>query len=84
MLKRGDSILSVCSDFRDRRLDWVPSATRRPEALHLFGTDNMDTNDVFSYFAAFNPTTIEWVNLSSCELKFRITANHCLVKTWGE
>ena len=38
----------------------------RPEAVHLHGTDHMSTRDVFSYFSAYAPRNIEWIDDSSC------------------
>ena len=50
------------SDFErlDKRL--------RKGALHLRGTDDMSTKDVFDYFTQFPANGIEWINDTSCEL----------------
>ena len=35
--------------------------------VHLHGTDEMSTSNVFSYFESYAPRNIEWINDSSCE-----------------
>ena len=49
------------------RLPDIPEGDLRPEVVHLHGTDEMSTNDVFSYFKLYAPRNIEWINDSSCE-----------------
>ena len=39
----------------------------RLTALHMRGTDDLSTKDIFSYFQDFAPATIEWINDTSCE-----------------
>ena len=38
----------------------------RFEAIHLRGTEKMNTQDVFDYFKGYAPATIEWINDFSC------------------
>jgi len=40
----------------------------RFEALHLKGTEEMSTQDVFDYFRGYAPASIEWINDSSCNV----------------
>lgn len=39
----------------------------RFEAIHLRGTEHMNTQDVFDYFKGYAPATIEWINDFSCK-----------------
>ena len=43
----------------------------RKEALHIFGVDELSTNDLFDYFRDFKPFAVEWVNDSSCNVVWR-------------
>jgi len=38
----------------------------RFEAIHLRGTEEMSTQDVFDYFKGYAPASIEWINDYSC------------------
>lgn len=40
----------------------------RTEALHLLGTDNMKTVDVFAYFSGYSPASLEWISDKSCNV----------------
>lgn len=39
----------------------------RSEAIHLHGTNEMSTEDVFDYFSLYGPSCVEWINDSSCK-----------------
>lgn len=39
----------------------------RLNALHMRGTQNMDTQQVFDYFKQYGPAAIEWVNDFCCK-----------------
>lgn len=43
----------------------------RKEALHLFGVDELSTQEVFDYFAEFKAFAVEWINDSSCNVVWR-------------
>ena len=58
-------------NFNFSRLPEVPSGDLRPGVLHLHGTDELSTADVFGYFQAYPPRNIEWINDSSCEINHR-------------
>ena len=45
----------------------IPVGRIRPEAVHLHGTDEMSTDDVFEFFTLYSPRNIEWINDQSCE-----------------
>ncbi|XP_075220845.1 uncharacterized protein LOC142324093 isoform X2 [Lycorma delicatula] len=40
----------------------------RLDALHMRGTEEMNTQDVFSYFKDYAPASIEWLTNSSCNV----------------
>ncbi|CAH1231817.1 NCBP3 [Branchiostoma lanceolatum] len=40
----------------------------RPEALHVEGVDDLNTQQVFDYFKQFAPGSIEWINDTSCNV----------------
>ncbi|KAK5644336.1 hypothetical protein RI129_005636 [Pyrocoelia pectoralis] len=40
----------------------------RFEAIHMRGTEEMSTDDVFEYFAKYGPTCIEWIDDESCNI----------------
>ncbi|XP_071945287.1 uncharacterized protein [Antedon mediterranea] len=40
----------------------------RSEALFISGVDNMSTQDVFRYFGSYGPSSIEWLNDTSCNV----------------
>ena len=40
---------------------------RRPEAIHLFGTDDLSTQDILDYFSEYSPHHIEWLDDSHCK-----------------
>uniref|UniRef100_A0A1B6MDI3 Nuclear cap-binding protein subunit 3 n=1 Tax=Graphocephala atropunctata TaxID=36148 RepID=A0A1B6MDI3_9HEMI len=40
----------------------------RTEALHMRGTQQMTTQDVFSYFKDYGPASLEWITDNSCNV----------------
>ncbi|GLV32315.1 hypothetical protein CBL_00974 [Carabus blaptoides fortunei] len=42
--------------------------TTRFEAIHMYGTRDMSTQDVFEYFGKYGPASIEWINDESCNV----------------
>lgn len=40
----------------------------RFETIHMYGTQEMSTQDVFSYFGKYGPASIEWINDVSCNV----------------
>lgn len=70
-----DSIatLAGADAFWEKRRDASADEVPRPEAVHIFGTDKMSTEDLFKYFVidgAAPPAWVEWVNDSSANVVF--------------
>lgn len=42
----------------------------RLNALHIRGTKEMSTKDVFKYFEDYAPASLEWINDVSCKNQF--------------
>ncbi|XP_022085690.1 nuclear cap-binding protein subunit 3-like isoform X2 [Acanthaster planci] len=40
----------------------------RAEAIFILGVDEMSTQDVFNYFKDYDPSSIEWINDTSCNV----------------
>jgi len=40
----------------------------RMDSVHMRGTQDMSTDDVFSYFRHYKPASLEWVSDVSCNL----------------
>jgi len=38
----------------------------RLNVIHIYGVDEMSTQNVFDYFAEFAPSALEWIDDSSC------------------
>lgn len=53
----------------------------RLNVLHMRGTENMSTKDVFEYFKDYQPASIEWINDVSCNVVWldKITAARALL-----
>lgn len=41
---------------------------RRPDAIHLYGTDDLSTDDILHYFADYSPHHIEWIDDTHCNV----------------
>jgi len=41
----------------------------RLNVIHMRGTEDMSTKDVFKYFQDYAPVSIEWINDVSCMLQ---------------
>ncbi|XP_064612360.1 nuclear cap-binding protein subunit 3-like isoform X2 [Liolophura sinensis] len=54
----------------------------RPEAIHVRGLEEMNTQDVFKYFQEFGPGSIEWIDDTSCNVVWLdpISAARALMK----
>jgi len=44
--------------------------TVRSEALHVFGVDFFSEKEILEYFSEGNPSKVEWINDSSCNVVF--------------
>ena len=47
----------------------------RPEALHVYGVDLLNTTEILGYFTSFGPKYVEWIDDSSCNVVFADTTN---------
>ncbi|XP_065196858.1 nuclear cap-binding protein subunit 3-like [Sycon ciliatum] len=45
----------------------------RPDALYVFGVDDMSTSDVMKVFQTYSPNHLEWVNDQSCVIVWEDT-----------
>ena len=52
-------------------VDTLETQGVRLDTLHIRGTENMSTQDVFDYFKDYGPASIEWINDVSCECNLR-------------
>ena len=52
----------------------------RKDALHLYGVDELSTNEIFSYFNDYKPMAVEWIDDSSCSIYFYLYMNSILFK----
>ncbi|XP_032236505.2 nuclear cap-binding protein subunit 3 isoform X2 [Nematostella vectensis] len=46
----------------------IPTGDIRPDALLVFGVNEMSTKDVFEYFKVYGPGSIEWIDDASCNV----------------
>lgn len=55
----------------------------RLNTIHMEGTENMNTQDVFDYFKEYAPIAVEWIKDSSCNVVWieEITAARALMET---
>jgi len=51
----------------------------RLNVIHMRGTEDMSTKDVFKYFQDYAPMSIEWINDVSCMLQNLILFNKMTV-----
>lgn len=54
----------------EKRQDTDGHSQPRPDTIHLYGVDLLTTHDILSHFSAYNPTYVEWINDSSCNVCF--------------
>ena len=64
-------INSLFSILSEPETDDIPLFERRPDSIHLFGTDDMSTDDILEYFSEFGPHHIEWIDDSHCKFSRR-------------
>lgn len=65
---QNDSMMDV--DLREDRKDVGIQVKRRLDTIYLYGTDEMSTEDIFTYFKDFGAACVEWINDSSCNVIF--------------
>eukprot|EP00753_Platysulcus_tardus_P017006 PLAT6188.1.p1 GENE.PLAT6188.1~~PLAT6188.1.p1 ORF type:complete len:464 (-),score=206.86 PLAT6188.1:75-1466(-) len=61
---------SISKRLREQRRDLLPGEERRLDALHVYGTDRLDTDDLMNYFSIYGATGVEWINDSSANVLF--------------
>jgi len=66
--KFGVSALSKIPICHEPRTEPVEDCEIRPEAMHIYGLDNMSTGDIKAAFGDYKPSHIEWINLSSANV----------------
>lgn len=47
----------------------------RADALHVRGTENLSTQQIFNYFQAYAPSSLEWISDNSCKLMLISTSD---------
>ena len=64
-------------DLLEARTEVSPVVDRRPDTIHVYGVDLMSTKDVLGYFREYKPSFVEWINDSSCNVRFVDTLAAC-------
>jgi hypothetical protein len=61
-----------CTDggLKEAKRDFGADTMRRTDTLHVYGTDVLSTEDIIRYFLDYSPQWVEWINDSSCNVKF--------------
>lgn len=57
-------------DLFEARREAAADEERRQDTIHVYGVDLLNTQEVFSYFAEYGPSFVEWINDSSCNVMF--------------
>jgi hypothetical protein len=57
-------------DPLENRRDVAIGEDLRANTIHVFGVDNMSTEDIRRHFLEYGPSWIEWINDSSCNVTF--------------
>ncbi|XP_042194795.1 nuclear cap-binding protein subunit 3 [Callorhinchus milii] len=65
---RAESNLTQQAEVLDRELLKQAIPKVRLEALHVMGVDEMSTEEIFTYFKEYPPSSIEWIDDSSCNV----------------
>lgn len=56
---------------KDAEYDIKDPNLYRKDSLHIFGVDNLKTDEIFDFFKLYKPFAIEWINDSSCNLVWK-------------
>jgi hypothetical protein len=65
---RLDCRLFISLEVSEDSFDQSKDEFCKKDALHLFGVNDMSTNEVFDYLNKYRPYAIEWINDSSCNV----------------
>lgn len=49
----------------------IPSGDIRSNVLYVYGVDYLNSRAIYDYFKLYNPSKIEWLNDSSCNVIFQ-------------
>lgn len=60
----------VAATALERRRSAVPGEEVRPNAVHVFGVDDLETAEIMRHFTPYGPSWVEWLNDSSCNVAF--------------
>jgi hypothetical protein len=60
-------MLTICCSLGMKNDDGIEKHYRL-NTLHVRGTENMSTRDIFNYFKDYGPASMEWINDYSCML----------------
>lgn len=63
------AVLAKVDPLENRR-DVAIGEVVRQNVLHVFGVDDMSTDDIRKHFLEYGPSWIEWINDSSCNVTF--------------
>ncbi|KAL5265475.1 hypothetical protein ACHWQZ_G006255 [Mnemiopsis leidyi] len=66
--KLDESKLSNEDESEEEKPGRGPMFENRPEAIHLYGTDDLSTDDILQYFADYSPHHIEWIDDTHCNV----------------
>lgn len=66
----GKPVVLAKVDPLENRRDVAIGEVVRQNVLHVFGVDDMSTEDIRKHFLEYGPSWIEWINDSSCNVTF--------------
>ncbi|KAI6646738.1 hypothetical protein LOD99_12858 [Oopsacas minuta] len=61
----------LCPEGEEIEFDRFDHPRIRLDTLHMKGTDDMSNTDLCQYFLAFGKVSLEWVNDTSCNIRFQ-------------
>nr|CAB3264228.1 uncharacterized protein C17orf85 homolog [Phallusia mammillata] len=67
-LQKAEETLERIKTYNESLTEDDQNNMIRENALHLQGVDNMSTDEIFAYFGKMDPTHIEWINDTSCNV----------------
>lgn len=65
-----DDPLQTSSSLLERCRNVSSSEEPRPNVLHLYGVDQLRTDEIIKHFSPYGPSWCEWLNDSSCNIVF--------------
>lgn len=58
------------ADLQEERKDHGALVERRVDTIYLYGVDRMSTDECLRYFEDYGPSSVEWLDDSSCNVVF--------------